>query len=298
MSIEFIILGAQKAGSTFLHQCLREHPSVSMPVEEIPYFESPDYEGAGAGAFESRFGERRPGIVFGIKRPSYLARPEVPARIHAHLPAAKLVAVLRNPVDRAVSAYFHYMRNGFLPLQDVNQGLRSFLEGEIPEKYPAARDILEYGLYATQLRRYQPLFPAEQMRILLHDDIVDNGLKAVQGVYAFLGVDPEYVPRGIHSRPQAVLYDPVRLRLAIFAGRLRYRKSEDNRRVFVRSGAWPSRFAIRAMSAVDWHLLRKVFGNKKPILHADLRAGLLNHFRSEIDELEGILNRKLTAWKG
>jgi len=297
MSIDFIILGAQKAGSTFLHQCLREHPSISMPIEEIPFFESPDYEIAGPAAFESRYGEPPSGMVLGIKRPSYLARPEVPARIRAHLPEAMLIAVLRNPVDRAVSAYFHYMRNGFLPLQDVNEGLQSFLEGNFPKSYPAARDILEYGLYATQLRRYRLLFPADQMHVLLHDDIVNDGLKAVQSVYAFLGVNPEYIPRGIHSRPQAVLYDPVRLRLAIYANRLRYHTSEDNRRIFVRGGAWPSFWAIKAMAAIDRYLLRVVFGNEKPILHAELRARLINHFRREMDELEGILGRSLSVWR-
>ena len=119
----FVIIGAQKSASTFLQVCLSEHPDVFMPPGETPFFESPDYENSDISRLESLFNNRSESKL-GIKRPSYIGKPEVPKRIEYHLPDAKLIAVLRNPIDRAVSAYFHYINNGFIPCINLEKGAR------------------------------------------------------------------------------------------------------------------------------------------------------------------------------
>src|SRR3954453_11545774 len=106
----FVVIGAQKSASTFLQTCLADHPDVFMPKGELAFFESPDYERATLTdlrrLFEGRL-ERR----LGFKRPNYLCKPEVPARLAKDLPDALLLSVLRKPLDRAISAYFHYIRD-------------------------------------------------------------------------------------------------------------------------------------------------------------------------------------------
>jgi len=102
---DYIIIGAHKSASTFVHKCLMEHPDIYMPKDEIPFFEIPDYESSSLSELEKYFKGRKE-KRFGIKRPSYIGKPEVPARISNDLPDAKLIAVLRDPVDRAVSSYY------------------------------------------------------------------------------------------------------------------------------------------------------------------------------------------------
>src|SRR5690348_3927297 len=114
VSPNFLIIGAEKAGTTFLHQALRLHGDVFMPSDEIPFFEDPDYGAPGAWQefsklFEPGAGKR----AIGLMRPNYLHKPECPARIHKHFPDAKLVVMLRDPVERAISAYNHNVLNRF-----------------------------------------------------------------------------------------------------------------------------------------------------------------------------------------
>ncbi len=208
MSLNFIIIGAQKAATSFVHDCLREHPSVQMAIEEIPSFESPDYEHGGKESILNSYSAPQ-GMICGIKRPSYLGKPEVPDRIHALCPGAKLILVLRNPVDRAVSAYFHYVKHRFIPFTDLSTGMERLLDGSLQTSHPAAKDILEYGFYGRHLRTYLNRFPKVQIHILFHEDIVADGKQVIRSVYRFLGIDPEYQPESIDSRPQAVLFQPL-----------------------------------------------------------------------------------------
>jgi hypothetical protein len=295
MNLDFIILGAQKAGSSYLHSCLSEHPSVLMPPEESTIFESPDYERGGLSEFERRFATCG-SATLGIKRPSYLARPEIPSRIQAYTPEAKLIVSLRNPVDRAVSAYFHYVRNRFLPMLGIEEGMRRILDGIRDEAHPASNDILEYGLYASHLKRYLALFPRSQVLILLHEELTGNALGTIQSIYLFLGLDPTYVPRALHDHPQEVLYDPLRLRIARWAHGLKFIQSEANSRIAERPHGSATKFLFRASERVD-QTLAKVRGNRKPVLSAELRLRLVEYYRSDIDELERLLGRDLGKWK-
>jgi hypothetical protein len=122
----FVIIGAQKSASTFLQVCLSDHPNVFLPNGETPFFESPDYEQSNVSDLERIF-EKRSEKRIGIKRPNYIGKPEVPKRIEFHLPHAKLIAVLRNPIDRAISAYYHNINYGFIPPINVENGIRKII---------------------------------------------------------------------------------------------------------------------------------------------------------------------------
>jgi len=92
MRLNFLILGAQKSASTFLQFCLAQHPDVYIHNREMPIFEDPDYANF-SEAFVDRLFEGRSERRLGIKRPSYIGRPEVPERIYRAVPEGKLIAV-------------------------------------------------------------------------------------------------------------------------------------------------------------------------------------------------------------
>ena len=229
----FLILGAQKSASTFIQDCLSEHPEVFMPENETPFFESPDYENGELIELESLFdgrGER----LLGIKRPAYLAKPEVPERIAQHIPDAKLVAILRNPLERSISAYYHNMRYGFIPPRNIEAGLRDIITGKYEFDYPRSGEIIEFGRYHKHLQRYTKHFGKEQILILFHEDILNDKLGEVRKTYRFLGVDESFVPKALNSRPQAVLYSLTRLRLLALRNRFTYSYSKTRTRVYLK----------------------------------------------------------------
>ena len=113
----FLIIGTQRGASTFLHKRLLEHPDVFMLPLEEGYFDDPWYEPRRLdGWLEKRFHAAGDRAARGFRRAELLAFPECPARIAHDLPGVRLIAVLRNPVDRAVSAYHHYVAAGLLPV--------------------------------------------------------------------------------------------------------------------------------------------------------------------------------------
>ena len=125
IKLDFAIVGAQKAGSTFLLKNLRDHPSVFMPNGEVPYFENPDFYGP--NKLEFYFNKKNKKNILGIKRPNYLNKKEVPSRLIENNPNIKIIIFLRNPVDRVISAYYHGMKMGLLPLLEINEGLKKIL---------------------------------------------------------------------------------------------------------------------------------------------------------------------------
>jgi hypothetical protein len=182
---DWLIIGAMKSGTTSLAAYLREHPGCFVaPEKEVHFF---DYEfrwAFGADWYRQRF--RGAGsLLAGEATPSYMHRPEVPARIASVVPDAKLIAILRDPVDRAYSQYWHHRREG--------REEREFLDAvEDPEL-----DYLGRGRYLEQLERICEHFPREQLLVLLFDDLDAQPQETFVDVCRFLGVDETVIPANV-----------------------------------------------------------------------------------------------------
>jgi hypothetical protein len=184
----FMIIGMPKAGTTSLYDHLRAHPDVFMPrLKETRFF---GYEGSGTrqkfpiqsleeytALFEGATGES----AIGEATPHYLIYPRAAERIHALLPGARLIASLRNPVDRSYSVYQMNLRD-----RDANRG--------VPFVAAIRTDPNLQETYAEKLARYFALFPREQIRVILLEELEAKPEKTVQALFSFLGVDPGYRP--------------------------------------------------------------------------------------------------------
>ena len=293
----FLIIGAQKSASTYIHICLAEHPEVFMPLDEITYFEDPDFREARREDFERLFRDVNGAKAVGFKRPNYIAKPEVPGRVKELLPEAKLIAVLRNPVQRAVSAYFHYVNYGFIPPAPLEKSMTLLLDGEYKKSYPKSEEILEYGLYHKHLDRYLSFFDRGRILILFQDEIVRDTLAQLQRAYRFLGIDDSYVPRRLNDRPQAVVYSIPRLRLLRLRNGWLYDYNSDRTRVYIREQSRLDRALCRTIDGLDRHLLARVFGNERPALSEGLRRRLHEFYAEDVGRLEGLLGVNLRRWK-
>jgi len=291
MRPSFIVIGAQKAGSTYLLQCLRDHPAIFMPRSEIPFFEDPLYGEAGLPAFERHFDNARSDQVVGMKRPNLLGLPEAPGNIADLVPNAKLIAILRNPFERAVSGYFHYMMSGFLPIQPIEIGLPRILAGDY-DHLPRAREVIEFGKYADHLDNYDQHFSRQQMLIQLLDDVRTDPQTAISACYEFLAVDPAYTPTPQNERPMAAAYSLTRLRLRTALIRLSNPKAGSEKYPKPTTGP-----LAKLNTALDRFVWAKLFKAKAPKLWQVLFDRLAAIYEPQIDRLETRLGRSLEAWR-
>lgn len=204
---DFLILGAQKAGTTALYAYLRWHPQITGPsFKEVSFFDR--HYARGERWYRAHMPVRRSGMV-GEASPSYLFHPSAPERVARMLPGARLIALLRNPVDRAFSHYQHEVALGReeLPFEDALAHEDERMAGEVermlrdPAYFSYAWWNYTYaarGRYAEQLERWFGSFPFEQLLVLLTDELAADTGATYAKVLEFLGVDA----RGLDSYPR------------------------------------------------------------------------------------------------
>lgn len=197
---DFIVIGAQKSGSTSLHHYLGQHPD-TLPswAKEVRFFDAPERYSQGEGWYRAQFPVRRDGrtqLAF-ESTADYMFHAQVPERMHRLLPDARLIAVLRNPTDRAISGYRHEKRKGreMLPIdealwvEETRVGIH-LANGEFD--HPAVRHFayLRRGHYADQLERYFTYYRRDRVLVLRSEDLFANPHDMAQTVTAFLGLSP------------------------------------------------------------------------------------------------------------
>lgn len=296
----FLVIGAAKAGTTSLYRYLQQHPQIYMsPEKELRFFALAENEhldwsgadvenflkthtavtdmGAYASYFESVAGEQAVGEASTL----YLYDKKAPARIHHYLPDAKLVAVLRNPVERAFS---HYMMNymaGAEPLGDFAAALDA--EGRrIQEHWMPTFHYAQRGFYYEQLKRYYGLFEADRIRVYLHDDLKANPEALLHDLFRFLGV-AEDVALDTTSRHNVTPGVPNKNALHTLM-------STSN--VFNRTLRWLLPAGLRKKIRSG---LTKV-NSTKPAMSEACRVRLEETFHQDIERLQELLQRDLSHW--
>jgi hypothetical protein len=189
----FLVIGAQRCGTTSLYEYLCAHPNVKRhkgATREIHFFDW-QYE-KGFGWYRSRFPRvRDTGCITGETSPAYIFDTAVPARVKRHKPYVKLIVLLRNPADRAYSHYYHNKSNKMEPFT-----FRKALEAESGRQhYAKYREWLNWsylarGRYVEQLVRWFQYFPCEQFHITKSEGLFADPGAEMQGVFEFLELEP------------------------------------------------------------------------------------------------------------
>jgi hypothetical protein len=292
---DFIILGAQKSATSFLHESLMLHPQIFMPPREVLYFEDPYYGSGDISVFARHFAKAPVEAVVGMKRPTSLGAPECPARIHHLLPNAKLLIVLRNPVERAISSYFFLMRNYRIPVIEPNAGLGAMLDGK-GEGY--ARHPLELSLYGKHISRYLELFPRSQMHVIQQERLIARPKEHLVDVARMLGIDErKVIARSSPANPG--MYHLGMLRMRHELRRIRHVRDERTGEIRPRSGVigTPVNVVCRGLS-MGVRKLNDVIGNRyKPVVSQEIRSRLQAYFQDDIRLTEELTGLDLSAWK-
>ncbi len=182
----FLLIGAMKAGTTSLWHYLRSHPQVFMPdVKEVMFFDPRHNWHRGVAWYEAQFHAATDSqLALGEASTSYTkfpVVPDVPARIASILPDARLLYVLRHPIERMQSHYLYALSRG----KELRPIAQAFAED------PTYLDVSRYGF---QLERYAPYFAAEQFLFVDSRDLADKRVDTLRTIYRFLGVDESWIP--------------------------------------------------------------------------------------------------------
>ena len=236
---DFLVLGAQKAGTTALYEYLRRHPQISGPSwKEVSFFDR--HWARGESWYRGNFPNvaRTRGKHVGEASPSYVFHPLAPRRVQEVVPEARLIVLVRNPVDRALSQYNHEVALGRepLPFEEALDAEEERLRGE-QERMAAdpryfSREWWSHtykarGRYAEQLERWLAVFPREQLLVLPSDDLGSEPARAHAQVLEFVGASPQRLDS--YPRVYEREYEPMK---AETRERLAAEFEEPNRRLY------------------------------------------------------------------
>ncbi|MFN5947419.1 MAG: sulfotransferase domain-containing protein [Pirellulaceae bacterium] len=194
---DFLGIGAQKSGTTTLHQLLEMHPRVFVPPrKELHYFTMHSHRSM--GWYASCFEGASPGQRVGEITPYYLYHAPAAERIAAQLPKVRIIVMLRDPVSRAISHYFHSVRLGVetLPINDAFESERLRLSGSAdPMALPVPgsfshlhHSYLDRSRYEVQLSRWLAMFPRSQFLIMRSEEMFEAPAHAWNRIQSFLDV--------------------------------------------------------------------------------------------------------------
>ncbi len=176
----FLVIGAPRAGTSWIAKNLSAHPEVFIPRRQALHYFDRYYDGS-LPRYARRFKGWRGEKAVGEATPAYLGSVPVPGRIRAHLPHIRLIASLRNPVERLHS---RCLSMGAAHRDEARLGCE--------ERLRQKPLLLEEGFYDEQLTRYLELFPRENLLVLLYDDLKREPAQFLERIYRFIGVNPSF----------------------------------------------------------------------------------------------------------
>jgi len=282
---QHFLIGAQKCATTWLYLCLREHPELFLPVHkrEFEYLANPQYQTEGLDRFFALFDQASEDQVIVDVSVEYFFDPLAAELVHKEVPNARFIVALRNPIERALSAYAWNVRKGFLPDLPIDEGMRRVLSPEQSavsvEERDAYTEILERGFYDVQLERYLRCFEPDRFLIVLYDHIVSEPKDAIRQIFAFLEVATDFRPNSLRRRPKVTTH----VRPLVLFERL-FPSSRDGLPKLT------ARAAGRVTEFVNEGILRLGFRRQTAKLDSNVRVELSDVYRSHTQKLQEMLS--------
>jgi len=287
---DFFIVGAPKAGTTSLYEYLKDVPGIFLPERKEPKFFSriniPEISFLqpvrDKQEYLNLFAKAKEEDVVGEASPSYLSDPEAPKLIHEVNPNAKIIIILRDPVERAISGYLMKKKTGM-----VDQSFHKELD-KVISKYTGNKTSLNLnlrnGFYAEEIKKYWNIFGKEQVKILIFEECFKNSKNTVQDIIDFLGIN--YKITNLKTK----IFNPY----SVPRGQLsqKFYKNSKIRMTAVKVGR--KLFSAKERHFIQEKILLKT--EKKPEIDEKDRNSLKKLYFDDVKSVELILNKNL-PWK-
>lgn len=269
---DFVIIGTTKGGTSWIVENLQFQTSVSIPMQPQAglHFFSRHYD-KGVDWYLGHFAGLGDEVAFvGEKSASYLPHPDVPGRLKALLPDVRLIAQLRDPVDRAYSDYCMHFRRG-----QADGDIERYLD---PEHSPIPR-LLHDGLYFKHLSAYLDMFDADQLLVTIYEEMERSPEQVFRAICNHVGIkDPALSPtlkKRVKGKDASMLPLALRTHLAPFKGAIT---------PFRHTAAFKTARSLLARP------------NRYPPLTASIRRRMADYFRPDVEDLSRFLGHDLNGW--
>lgn len=269
---DFLVVGAAKAGTTWLQACLGEHPDIYVPKEgELDFFSL--YYDRGFDWYSRFFDDVKTETAIGEKSPSYMVAPEAAGRIYSALPDAKLIFVYRNPIERAYSHYCMLARVGAVS-KDVDAELQKGCR------------LVDEGLYYSHLYRFLEYFDPSKVKCMIYEDLRTDARSFIREIYDFLDVNGAYAPPSLDVKHHA------KKTLPKFVGVNRVMATAAKK--LARSGE-AGRAIDRTLRAIglDGRLRKLNPRDEYPVMSMSKKRFLAEVYAPDVEKLSKWLNRDL-----
>lgn len=289
--LDFMGIGAERSGTEWLYEALRDHPEICFSkIKEVNFFsdldihwpelKSPRYQ-RGWLWYERYFSHCQEGLK-GEFSPTYLYSTKAAERIKKHFPKIKIIVSLRDPTKRTFSHYLHAQKLGLIGKISFEQAL-------------AENDVyIIRSSYYQPLKKYYSLFPASQIHVILLDEIRRNPKKTARDLYKFLGLkELDFAPPNLGQRVNVAIKPACSQLNQILIGFEYFFKR--------RGWDWPLRL-IEESGLRQFGFWLGVKVNKKvikeyPKMKKETEERLRKNFAKEINQLEKLIKKDLSSWK-
>jgi hypothetical protein len=290
MKIDFIGIGVPKAATTWISECLREHPEICMSSEkEVNFFNNDFLFKKGLSYYLKFFKNCPEKKIKGEYSTNYMCFRKSAKRIHDYFPNIKLIVSLRDPKERAYSHYKYAVQK---------KGRISFykdFEDALSKDYL----LIEKGFYFKQLKEYFDLFPKENILILFYIDIEEKPKRIIKRIYSFLGAkNVSFIPSSLSKKvlKSNRLSTEVRIpflnsflyRVDIFLSRISFLKD------ILTSGFIHS--LGRSLIMKNKKTISSEKNTSFPPLSKEVRERLIKIYKEDIEKLEKLINKDLSCW--
>ena len=273
--VDFFLAGFQKCATSWIYECLKDHPDVFVPSIDATHFFTINHDRGGDWyhSFYSEYGGEK---AVGDTTPTYAKSSLAARRIKAYNEEAKVIFSLRNPIDRAFSHYWHEKKKEKIKFSfDEAAGHRGVGNHDLFDNW------IKTGFYDLHIDKYAELLDEDNMLIVLFDDLKEAPSNFISSIYEFIGVDPSHKPDVLNTRVNSAWH-------RLFGvGRFK----EEARDILLR----PVK-AISNTAAARMRNYLHVQSEYERGMSSETRARLQSIYRPHIAALEDRLDRSLESW--
>jgi len=292
----FLIIGAARSGTSSLYEYMNQHPDIFFSANKEPLFfafdgDTVDFKGPGddrqvniktvtdLGAYRKLFSNVTTEQAIGEASADYLYAEKAPACIRRYIPEVKLIAVLRNPVERAYSSFLYTIRDDREPLRDFAQALAQE-DARIAAHWEYIWHYRRMGFYFQHLSRYYSLFDRRQIKIYLNEELRQDTSSVLRDAFSFLEVDDTFQP------DVSVRYNEGGV---------------PKRRLLNYLLTRQSRFKSLLKPLMPAFVMQKFIQLKhsnldKPELADEIRLELAGGYKEDILKLQDLIQKDLSSW--
>lgn len=283
LDIDFIGIGTAKSATTWIYGCLSEHPDIFMSeIKESHMFRKKYYDLK--NIYQQCFRSAKPGQIKGEFTPGNMISPAAAERIHRHAPNAKLIACLRDPIDRTTSMYNYSLVSG-KPSVDFTR---------------LVRDYKTSNEYFKQLVPYLEKFPRENILILIYEDIEKDPKSFIKNIYSFLGVDDTFVPSLVVKKTNITSANSTVFPLVhkiLLTMRYKIKHGPRGRQVAKFMRKIGINKIVSSILRKNTRPESKLIKLEKKEMPEELKNEMRSFLKDDIHSLEGLLGRQLIEWQ-